>query len=278
MKPEVWYRLRRNASWAAVGLSALALLWPVLMASTLRLDAGVPLGTVVGDQWLALGTDRWGVPFVSSVLGAMGASGRVALAGTVGVLLGAILLGTFEANLRSRGGRVSVQVLTLAAMAMPDITLLLTVHAALPRETSGLAMDVVVLGVVGALWIPPTSRLVASRVQAIRATLFYRAAFSLGATRWHLLRREVLPHLTEDVAWLFASIFPRFLHVELGLAYIGLEYHFKGLGVLLKSSYEHRPADPYMWQLAIASLTAVWLSLLPMLVLRALGMKPLRSE
>lgn len=269
----------RWVAWIAIGASTTLLVLPLFVAERMPAAAGLELGARLDDgSWLPIGTDRRGLPFEMVLLGALSASGGFALAGTMGVLLGAALLGVFEANLRARYGQLAVQVLTLGAMAMPDVTLLLTVHASLPRETPKLAFDLIILGVVGALWVPPTSRLIASRVQSLQTSLFFTASRSMGANRWHLFRRELVPHLLEDMGWLLASIFPRFLHVELGLAYIGVEYHFRGVGQLLKSSYENPAANPYMWHLVIASLAAVWLSLLPMLVLRTFGTRGVPSS
>lgn len=243
-----------------------------------RYGAGLKFSTTLADgRWLPFGTDRRGAPFGSTLLDALRASGAAALVGTLAVLLGALTLGTLQASLRSRFGKLAAQALTLCAMAMPDVTLLLTVHASLGRETPGYVVDLIVLGVIGILWVPPTSRLITSRVQALRASQFFLASRSMGATEWYQFRREIAPHLVEDLGWLFASIYPRFLHVELGLAYIGVEYHFRGVGQLLKSSYESSGANPYMLHLAIASVAAIWLSILPMLVLRTLGGKTVPS-
>src|SRR5262249_10108089 len=157
-------RLTRKtmAGWAAIGLSGVVLLGPALLPTTARLDPGLLLGTAhaqAGRLWL--GTDMWGTRFEISLAPALLASGRGAVAGSVGVILGALLLGTFEANLRARAGKLAVQVFTLGAMAMPDVTLIMTVYSALPRQTSALVFNLVILGLVGGLWVPATSRLIA---------------------------------------------------------------------------------------------------------------------
>lgn len=261
---------RRPVAWIVLGIFAVVVLL-VIVGDPGAYASGLPFGAAVGGDLLPLGTNRFGQAFDAVLASAMLMSGAVALAGTIGVLLGALLLGIGDAHVASNWGRVGIRVATLAAMAMPDVTLLLSIDVALPRETPRVFADVAMMSVLGVLWIPPSSRLVASRVQSLRTSLSYRASVSIGFGPVRLIVCELLPSLTEDLAWLFATIFPRFLAVEIGLAYIGLEYHFQGLGSVLKSSYEGAAGEPFRSQLAIASVMAAVLSVTPVVLLRASG-------
>jgi len=264
---------KKIIAWVILVVSAVAMAWPLLSDYSIEHTPDTPVFSSDTGQFLWLGSTRQGEPFGLKLLMALGASGGIALAGALGALLGAVLLGMFEASLSSKRNRALIQLVTIGAMAMPNVTLLITVHGAFPRETPSLLFNTALIGVLAALWVPPASRLIASRVQSIRAKPFFVTTVNMGASRWHLLRKDTLPHLVEDIAWLFAGAFPMFIHVELGLAYIGMEYkQFAGLGRLLKSSYDRVDLmDPYMYHLVIASLAAVYLSLLPMTALVAFG-------
>jgi ABC-type dipeptide/oligopeptide/nickel transport system permease subunit len=163
-------------------------------------------------------------------------------------------------------------------MTLPDITLLLTVYAALPRGAGESRITATIVALLVGMWLPPYAKLVASRVRALDNAVFVRFSKMIGAHPLHTIRKDVLPHLREDLAWVLASAFPRFLHVELGLAYVGIDYRARGLGRLLKESYEHFSGGPYALQLCIVSATVVWIALLPQLAFRTLGVSLARGH
>jgi ABC-type dipeptide/oligopeptide/nickel transport system permease subunit len=126
--------------------------------------------------------------------------------------------------------------------------------------------------------VPPGARLVADRVRAVGRAGFVAASRAYGATPAHTFRHEVWPHLTEEVAWLAAAVLPRFVAVEVGLAYLGVEYRdFEGLGRLLAKSFSNLGVGTAVAQMLVVIAVVLWVALLPQVVLRALGVRVLRE-
>ncbi len=76
--------------------------------------------------------------------------------------------------------------------------------------------------VLGATAWTGISRLVYVLVRDISARPFVEAARSMGATRWRLMQRHVLPQLLNPVAAAGALLLADILAVEAGLSFIGL--------------------------------------------------------
>jgi ABC-type dipeptide/oligopeptide/nickel transport system permease subunit len=177
-----------------------------------------------------------------------------------------------------RGLAVAAAIGVLLSPASATLTAIREVAPALHDRPSPATfewlLNLAILLLLAVLAMPVPSRLIASRVRSLRGRLFVTASRNIGASSPVTFRREMLPHLVEDIAWVAALTFPRFIHIEVGLAYLGLAYRrFDGLGQVLMATYDYRSLPRGMTQLLIVVGVLIWLSLLPQLVLRQFGLR-----
>lgn len=276
-----------------VGFAVLALL-PVVIAVGLifapeltdraaarRVRAFVPPGWYQAPReggWYLLGTDYLGRPFVPVLCAAAGATVRIALLGTAAAVLGCLIVGVIHGSIRSRGLEGIVAAGNLGVMAVPEAAVLITLATAWPRAAPAVQVNASMIAVLVAFAIPTGARLIAERVRAVGRSGFVSASRAYGASPAYTFRHEVWPHLTEDVAWIVSAILPRFVAVEVGLAYLGVEYRdFEGLGKLLAKSFSNLGVETAVIQMLATIVVVLWVALLPQIVLRSLGVRVLRE-
>ncbi len=230
-----------------------------------------------GEYYL-LGTDYLGRPFVPVLCAAAGATVRVALIGTVAVALGCLVVGTIHGSVRSRVLENLISAGSIGLMAVPEAAVLITLATAWPRTAPAIQVNASLVALLVVFAIPTGARLIAERVRALGNAGFVAASRAYGATPLYTFRYEVWPHLTEDVAWIVSSVLPRFVAIEVGLAYLGVEYRdFEGLGNVLAKCFSHIGVDTAVIQLLAVVAVVLWIALLPQIVLRALGLRVLRE-
>ncbi len=228
--------------------------------------------------WYALGTDYLGRPFVPVLCRASSATMRIALLGTGAAMLGSLLVGVVHGSTRSRGLEALVAAGNLGVMAVPEAAVVITLATAWPRTAPALYVNSSIVAVLVAFAIPSGARMIAERVRALGRTGFVAASRSYGATYAYTFRHEVWPHLQEDLAWIAASVLPRFVAVEIGMAYLGVEYRdFEGLGRLLTKSFNNLVVGTAVFQMLITIVVIVGVALLPQIMLRSLGMRTARE-
>jgi ABC-type dipeptide/oligopeptide/nickel transport system permease subunit len=229
------------------------------------------------DSYL-LGTDYLGRPFVPVLCSATAATVRIALLGTALVLLGCLAVGVVHGSIRSRGLEGIIAAGNLGVMAVPEAAVLITLATAWPRLAPALWVNASMIAVLVAFAIPTGARLIADRVRAVGRSGFVAASRAYGASPVHTFRCEVWPHLAEDVAWVVASVLPRFVAIEVGLAYLGVEYRdFEGLGKLLAKSFSNLGVETAVIQMLAVIAVVLWVAVLPQIVLRMLGIRVLRE-
>ena len=174
-----------------------------------------PLSSDVHREFHALGTDRFGRDvWTRLVYGA-----RVSMSvGVVAVLVSIVLGVTVGAIAGYWRGPVSLTLLGLTdfALALPRVVLLLLL-AALWRPSTGLV--VAVLGLTGWMSI---ARLVHGEVRALTVRPFVEGARAIGAPRWRVLARHVLPNALTPVIVAAALGVGNAITLEAGLSYFGL--------------------------------------------------------
>jgi peptide/nickel transport system permease protein len=228
--------------------------------------------------WYLLGTDYLGRPFVPVLCAATARTVRIALLGTALVVLGCLVVGVIHGSIQSRGLEGIIAAGSLGVMAVPEAAVLITLATAWPRLAPALWVNASMIAVLVAFAIPTGARLIADRVRAVGRSGFVAASRAYGASPVYTFRHEVWPHLAEDVAWLVASVLPRFVAIEVGLAYLGVEYRdFEGLGKLLAKSFSNLGVETAVIQMLAVIAVVLWVALLPQIVLRALGIRMLRE-
>ena len=246
-----WYKFRRNKL-SVVGLGAIVgVIFVALFAEWLAPDpssAGLYVNFAAAGQspsWThLLGTDEIGRDILSRIMFGFRYSLMlmiVVLTITVpsGVVLG-LVAGYYN------GRRVSTVIMRLADIfvAVPPLLLALSVASVL-TPTAINAMLAVSLA-----WWPWYTRLVYSTASSIRNEDFVRAAELVGASRWHIMFREILPNalgsiltkVTLDCGWVIL--------IGASLSYVGLgaQPPTPDLGTMIAEGSSYLPAQ---WWIAI---------------------------
>ncbi len=228
--------------------------------------------------WYALGTDYLGRPFVPVLCAAVSGTVRIAVLGTAAVVVGCLVVGVVHGSTRSRGLEALVAAGNLGVMAVPEAAVLITLATAWPRAAPALRVNASMAAVLVAFAVPTGARLIAERVRSVGRAGFVAASRAYGASYLYTFGHDVWPHLIEDLAWIVASVLPRFVAVEVGLAYLGVEYRdFEGLGRALTKSFNNLSVGTAVFQMLVTIAAVVWVALLPQIVLRSLGVRASRE-
>ncbi|MCC7054356.1 MAG: ABC transporter permease [Gemmatimonadaceae bacterium] len=183
---------------------------PAAQLDIVRLKNAAPSAA----HWL--GTDPYARDVLSrAVFGARTSLSVAAIATALATVIGG-LWGTCAALAGDRLGDGLMSVVDVVR-SLPRMLLFLGVAVLLgPLGTVTLAL------VLGATAWTGTSRLVYVLVREISARPFVEAARSIGASRWRLLQRHVLPQLVQPMAASGALLLADILAVESSLSFIGL--------------------------------------------------------
>ena len=199
-----------------IGLIALAaVLAPILpLADPNATDPAMRLAGV-GDHGFALGSDQLGRDILSRVV--WGA--RVSLAvGFVSAGIALLVGGTLGLISGYLGGVVESVVMRVVdtLMAFPYVLLAILLVAALGP---GLVNAMLAVAIANVSFY---ARGVRSAVLVLRGQEYVEAARAVGATRWHIVRREILPNVL-PTAIVAASLNVGWMITETaGLSFIGL--------------------------------------------------------
>jgi len=185
------------------------------LAQDLRARLQPPFWVEGGSLEHALGTDRLGRDMLSRVMfgaqitlfiGLM----AVLVGGTIGVSAG-ILAGYL-------GGIVDLVLGRLADIqqAIPFVVLTLAVVAALGASLGNL---IIVLGVGSWLFY---YRVVRGEVLAVRERLFIEASEVIGAPRWRIVLRHILPNVSASIIVVVTLFVPLVIVFAAGLSFLGL--------------------------------------------------------
>lgn len=170
----------------------------------------------VGGSWEhPLGTDGLGRDLLARI--AVGARFSLMIGAIAAINAGVIgvALGTFAGLVGGWADRIITSLVTVE-MAIPGIVIGIVITATLGQ---GLLNLIIILLLGG--WII-YARIVRLQALALRQSEFVEAAYALGAGRFHVLRRHMLPNLVPTILVLFAQGIAAVMVYEATLTYLGL--------------------------------------------------------
>jgi len=237
---------------------------------------GIPFGSLGGVSWshpfgLAPGN---GEDLLSRLSLSMTWSLGIALTGTlitvtIGVVFG-IVSGFSGGLIDSTVGRFIdltlsfPQTMMLLALASPTVLLIQTDIANLPLlgflENRDLANGLFVVMILAAFGWPPVARVVRGQVLSIREREFIEAAKLIGASRWRLYFKEVLPNVWAPILVYTTLLIPAYISAEAAFSFlgVGIKPPTPTLGNILRDSVSYTSADPtYFFLPGVILATAV---------------------
>ena len=161
-----------------------------------------------------LGTDHLGRDFLSRIIHGARISLTVGLAATTLNVLVAVLLGGTSGFL---GGRLDLVVHRFvdAWMSFPGLLLLLTIISIVGK---GLLQLIMVLGISGGI---VGSRVLRSAVIGIKENDYFQSAVTIGASKWRILLRHVLPNIAAPIIVVFSINVGGVIISEAALSFLG---------------------------------------------------------
>ena len=147
----------------------------------------------------------------------MQSSVKIALLGTMAVMVVAVAFGIVQGTVRSRAVERTLAASSLGLLALPEAAVLITLGNAWPRTAEPWHVNLSMVSVLVLFAVPTGARLIAERIRSVNRSGFVEASRSYGARYLHTFRKDVLPHLGEDLSWILATVIPRFIAVEIGL-------------------------------------------------------------
>jgi peptide/nickel transport system permease protein len=169
-----------------------------------------------GLEWpQPLGRDANGGSLLSRVVfGARTSLTIVVLAITIGLLVGCLL--GLIAGYFGRLADAVINIFATATLAFPALILLITISAVFKRTVWSMALGLAILS------IPTYTRLMRAQTIALLQREFVLSARAMGASRWRVIFREILPNAFLPVAsytFISASVI---VIAEGSIAYLGL--------------------------------------------------------
>jgi peptide/nickel transport system permease protein len=162
-----------------------------------------------------LSTNNFGLDMLARVIYGARSSLLMALAAvTIGIVIGGAV-GMVSGYL---GGKVdwSIGILNNTLLAFPPLVLLLALATVMERDPRNIAIAL------GVLAIPVNVRLARANTLAVVEQGFVLAARSMGASRFRVLRRELLPNVAPPLVSYGLVLMALLIVAEASLSYLGL--------------------------------------------------------
>ena len=231
-----------------------------------------------GGPLLLLGADSLGRDTFSRLLYGARTSLGLALIGT----LGALLVGAFVGGLAGYAGGTIDHALsrfTDFVLVLPAIYVALALRAAMPLVLPPATVFVLLASIFTLLGWPIVARGVRGIVASEREREYVTAGRALGATRWRLLTRHLLPAAGGYLAVQATLLLPAFIMAEATLSYVGLGFPdtVPTWGTMLQQAANISLVVDAPWMLAPAG--AIFLVVLGVnLVVQGAGRTPVQLE
>lgn len=215
------WRIRTGLPAAYLGVLVLSMAFAPVLAVHAPEDQNRECPCASPSGRYLLGTDELGRDVWSRLLH----GGRISLgAGLIAASLsvGIGLLAGAAAGLSRGIFRRGVLVLAELFLSVPWLYLLLAIRAFLPLTLSPAQVLFLLSAVIGAAgWARP-GRLITQKATEVREREYVEVAESLGASRWHLIKRHLMPELLPLATTQFLLLLPGYVLAEVTLTFFGL--------------------------------------------------------
>lgn len=190
-----------------------------------------------------LGTDEIGRDSLARLLMGGRASLEVgltatAISATIGMFAG-ILTGT---AIGGRAVRWLLRVIVNLTLCFPAIFLLLTLASIM-----GPSVSTIIIIISFVIWTE-TTRVADIQTRTLMQKDFVAAAIGMGATRWHIIMREILPNVLPVVTVTSTLNLARAILLEAYVSYLGygVQPPDPSWGSLLNNAQEYLVSDPWL--------------------------------
>jgi peptide/nickel transport system permease protein len=208
--------------------------------------------------WLPLGSDPLGRDVLSRLLYGARLSLAVALVASLGALLAGVAIGGLAGF---TGGRVETWLMAVAdfVLVLPAIYVVLALRSAMPLVLSVSQLFWTLTIVLTAAGWPLVARGVRGIIAAERRKEYAEAAYSMGASRWRILHRHLLPATTGFLFSMGTMMVPAFVVAEGTLTLVGLGFPVPAAswGSMLRDAWQGSAFTDAPWLLAPAGALAL---------------------
>ncbi len=204
--------------------------------------------------WLLLGGDSLGRDVFARLVHGARLSMAVALAATLAALLLGACLGGLAGVAPGLADEALMRI-TDFVIVLPAMYVVLALRASLPLVLSPAAVFALVAGILALVGWPMTARGVRAIVAAERERDYAMAAVALGAGRWRLLVRHLLPAARGFLVTQATLLLPAFILAEATLSYVGLGFPEPSVswGVMLQEAANVAAIADAPWMLSPAA-------------------------
>lgn len=194
-------------------------------------------------SWTHLfGTDWLGRDMFARTMMGLALSIGVGLAGAIGSVIIALLLGMMAA-MGKTADRVISWFIDLF-LSVPHLVTLILISFTLGGGFKGL-----VTGLVLTHW-PSLARLIRAEVLQVRSAEFVQVSKQMGKSSWWVALHHIFPHVSPQVVIGFMLLFPHVILHETAVTFLGLGLspHEPAIGIILSESMKYLSSG--MWWLA----------------------------
>jgi len=200
--------------------------------------------------WNILGTDRDGRDVLSRLL--VGSQLTISIAlivVAISITLGAIV-GTVSGYL---GGLSDhwIQRVVEFFLAVPEVPFYFALVAVVPRNLSSFQLMLVICAILSTLRWAHLAREVRGKTLSIANLDYVSAAEAVGASRWRIVMRHILPNVMSHVVVATTLLIPSIILIESFLSFLGLGVQppMISWGLLLNAAQNIQNLGSYPWVL-----------------------------
>jgi oligopeptide transport system permease protein len=249
---DAWIKLRKNRM-ALFGFAVLLILCVVSLLTPLIApysyeEQDLMLGATQPSAAHWLGTDIFGRDMLTRIMYGGRVSLMVGFIATAVALVIGILWGSIAGFI---GGRVDAVMMRIVDImyALPFMIFIVLLMVVFGRN---ILLLFVAIGAVE--WLT-MARIVRSQVMALRKQEFIEAAYSMGLSRWTIIRRHIVPNTLGPVIVYTTLTIPSVMLLEAFLSFLGLGIQPPQSSWGLLINYGVETMEEYPWLLIFPGIT-----------------------